>query len=172
MAIGTEKGYFQEEALNFIKVWRNVFVTSLGFLALIFILMDSFLANHSVNLKNQLREVAQAPEGAEVLRLQKNVRSFNQLMDKALVAKEKSVPWSPFFSKINSLIGSDISLTRVFIDKEQNSALLIGKTDDQATVINFKNSLIQEGFKNVSLPLSNITVNADKTVSFTITFSL
>ena len=171
-AVGTETGYFQEEMLNFIKVWRNIFVASLGFLALIFILTDSFLARNSVNLENQLQEVVQAPEGAEVLQLQKNVQSFNKLVDKALAAKEKSAHWSPFFYKINSLIGSKISLTRIFVDAEQKSALLIGKTDDQATVVNFKNSLIQEGFKNVSLPLSNIVVNADKTVSFTITFSL
>ena len=171
-AIGTEKGYFQEEILNFIKVWRNACITSLGFLVLIFILADSFLARNSVNLEKQLQTVAKAPEGAEVLQLQKNVQSFNQLMDKALVAKGKSAPWSPFFSKINSLIGSKISLTRIFVDTERNSALISGNTDDQSTVVNFKNSLIQEGFKSVSLPLSNIIINTDKTVSFTITFSL
>ncbi len=171
-ATGTEKGYFQEEILNFIKVWRNVCVTSLGFLVLIFILADSFLARNSVNLEKQLQIVSKAPEGAEVLQLQKNVQSFNQLMDKALAAKEKSIPWSPFFSKINSLIGSKIALTRISVDTERNTVLLSGNTDDQSTVVNFKNSLIKEGFKNVSLPLSNIIVNVDKTVSFIITFSL
>ncbi|MBI3045980.1 MAG: pilus assembly protein PilM [Candidatus Harrisonbacteria bacterium] len=171
-AVGTEKEYWYSQIQFFIKIWRNVFIATLGFLVLLFILADSVIYQTSVNLGKQLRVVVREPGGAEVAELQAKARQFNQLVDKASVAKEQSVGRSPLFSKIIVLAGRGISLERILMDSQQASALLSGRADNEAAALAFKNALIKEGFRGVTLPLSNIVANLDKSVSFTITFKL
>ena len=172
MAVGTEKGYYQSEIKFFIKVWRDVFLATLAFLALVFVLVDSLLYQTNLKLANQLQEIISAPHGTEVAELQEQARRFNQLVDKAAAAREKSLARSPIFSKINSLITRDITLTRVLVDAQQPSGLLSGRAVSEAAAIALKNALIKEGFKEVSLPLSTLIANVDQSVSFTISFKL
>ena len=169
-AVGTEKEYWYSQIKFFIKIWRNVFITTMGFLILLFISIDSVLYQTSANLGKQLREIVQEPEGAEVAELQEKARQFNQLVDKASIAKEQSLSRSPLFSKIIVLAGRSISLERIVI--QQASAFLSGRAENEAAALAFKNALIKEGFQGVTLPLSNIITNVDKTVSFSITFKL
>ena len=169
-AVGTEKEYWYSQIKFFIKIWRNVFITTMGFLILLFISIDSVLYQTSANLGKQLREIVQEPEGAEVAELQEKARQFNQLVDKASIAKEQSLSRSPLFSKIIVLAGRSISLERIVI--QQASAFLSGRAENEAAALAFKNALIKEGFQGVPLPLSNIITNVDKTVSFSITFKL
>ena len=171
MAIGTEEEYFQAEAMFFIKAWRSVILAIAGFVAIFFLLVDSFLYQASGQLTSQLQEISSG-QGQEIAELQGQAEKFNNLVEKSALAKEQDIPWSPFFSKINSVVKKDMSLTRIFVDTKRTSVLLSGTANDEATAVNFKNSLIEEGFKNVSLPLSNIVINSNKTVSFTITFKL
>lgn len=170
-AIGTEVGYFHNEIKIFVKIWRNTFWATLGFLAILFILADSFLARYSSNLMNQSRDVLGAAGAEEIEKLQLQARDFNQFVNKAMIAKEQSPSWSPFFANLNSL-ASNIALTRISVNSEQSTAFLIGEASDETRVVEFKNKLIQNGFKNVSLPLSNLQTNLNGTVSFSLTFSL
>jgi hypothetical protein len=170
MAVGTEKGYVQSEIKYFVKLWCNVIFAALGFLILTFIFVDSFLVRLSGQLEKKLQIITKVPESAEVARLQEQARSFNQLVNKAFIAKSQSPDWSPFFLKISVLAKKDIVFTRIFID--QSTALINAKTSSELDAINFKNALVREGFKNVSLPLSDIVTNPDGSVSFAITFRL
>ncbi len=170
--VGTEEKYYQTQVMLFVKTWRNVFLASLAFLALSFVLADSLLFRSAGQLRQQLIGTAVIPEGAEVLALKERALMFNQLVDKAFFAEERSIPRSPILIKIDSAAGGNVSLTRVFIDAERSAVLVAGRAGDQSTAVNFKNALVAEGFQNVSLPLSDIVLNQDRTVSFTITFSL
>jgi hypothetical protein len=172
MAIGTEEEYLRSRIQLFITSWKDIVFVTLGFIAAIFILTDSFLYQTADRLALQLNEISQGPEAGEVVRLQEEARKFNELVAKSEIAKQQSPSWSPLFVKLNSLLNKDISLTRVFIDASRSSALLSGNAKDEATAVNFKNALAQEGFKSVSLPLSNIVLNPNRTVSFMLTFKL
>lgn len=169
MAVGTEKSYARAEIQHFVKLWRNIVFATLGFLALLFILIDSFFARTSNRLAGELRAIERFPEGAEIAQLQEQAILFNELTEKALTAKEQGISWSPFFSKISDLAGKDIVLTRVFIDRSRSSALISGKADSEVSAVNFKNALVKEGFKDVSLPLSEI-VSEPGGVSFSVSF--
>ena len=171
MAVGTEKGYLYTEIGFFIRAWRNVFLTTLGFLIILFIAADSFLARHLQSLKEQSQTAAALPGGEEVAKLQLQARSFNQLVEKTLLVKEQSISRSPFFAKLNGL-GKRITFIRISLNAGQGSVLVTGKAPDEASAIDFKNTLIKEGFKEVSLPLSGLEANLDGTVSFTVTFKL
>lgn len=170
--LGTEKEYFYSQIKFFIKMWRNVFAASLVFLILIFILSDSVLYRLANQLNVQLQTIAGGSQGTEVAELQNSARQFNQFVDKAIVAKEASISRSALLTKINSLLKREISIIRISFDSQQSSVLLIGRADNEAAAVAFKNSLIKEGFQNVVLPLSRITANPDKSVSFTVTFRL
>jgi hypothetical protein len=171
-AIGTEEEHLRSRIQLFINSWKDIVFVTLGFVAAAFILADSFLYQTANRLAIQLNEVSRGPEASEVVRLQEEARAFNELVAKAGIAKQQSPNWSPFLTKINSLLTRDVSLTRIFLDISRSSVLLNGNAKDEATAVNFKNALAQEGFKGVSLPLSNIVVNPNKTVSFTLTFKL
>lgn len=168
--LGTEKEYFYSQVKFFIKMWRNIFVVSLVFLILIFILADSVLYRTFNQLNVQLQTITREPQGAEVAELQNNARQFNELVNKAVFAKEQSIGRSALLTKINSLLKRDVSLARFSFDSQHSSVLLVGRADNEAAAVAFKNALIKEGFQSVTLPLSGITANADKSVSFTLTF--
>ncbi|OGY64206.1 MAG: hypothetical protein A3I89_02290 [Candidatus Harrisonbacteria bacterium RIFCSPLOWO2_02_FULL_41_11] len=173
MAVGTEEKYFQSAVMLFIKMWRNVIAATLLFLSAFFFFANVLMANTVNKLDNKLREITKAPEGEEVLALQNSANTFNRLADKVLEAKKQNIDWSPFFSKISSSAKKHgIFLTRLSLDSLKSAAILGGKADGDASAINFKNSLVDGGFKEVSLPLSDIIANKDGTVSFTITFKL
>lgn len=172
MAIGTEEEYLRSRIQLFVSSWKDIIFVTLGFVATMFIFTDSFLYQTANRLTIQLNEVSRGPEVGEVVRLQEQARAFNELVAKADIAKQQSPQWSPLFTQVNSLLTRDISLTRIFVDVSRSSVLLNGNAKDEATAVNFKNALTQEGFKGASLPLSNIVLNPNKTVSFTITFKL
>src|SRR3989344_2062706 len=170
MPVGTERGYLQSEIMFFIKIWRNVIIATLSFLTILFIFADGFLVSTARQLDYQSASISGQPEGPVVITLQEKARVFNQLVDKVLFAKERSIPQSPLFIALNQLAGNKVAFSRIFVNNTQSSILVSGVTKDEAAAIDFKNALIQAGFQNVSLPLSNIISNADGTVSFTITF--
>lgn len=171
-SVGTEELSLQAETRFFFKTWRNIFIASLGFLALIFILADSFLAHTLADFKNQASRLIQAPSGAEIMQLQSQAQSFNQLVDKISVAKSQSLPVSPPFSKIYGLLNSRLSITRMTFDANASSVMIIGEADNESTAVDFKNSLVKAGFRDVSLPLSNLQSKATGGVTFTITLKV
>ena len=171
MAIGTEAGYFHNEVKIFVKVWRNIILSTLGFLAVLFVLGDSFLARYSANIEKQSQDVLRAPGAEETDKLQSQARTFNQFVGKALIAKEQSSSWSPFFADLNSL-SAGITFTRISVNGDQSTVFLVGFAPDETKVIEFKNKLVQKGFKEVSLPLSGLITNINGTVNFSLTFKL
>ncbi|MBI4991746.1 MAG: pilus assembly protein PilM [Candidatus Harrisonbacteria bacterium] len=172
MATGTEEDYRQSQIMFFVKSWRNIIAATLGFIILLFILVDTILSQASDKLVLQLQEIVKSPAGNEVLALQEQAKAFNQLLDKIFAARGQKSELSATLTRVNASLKNDVNITRILLDSSQSSALLTGKAADQSAAVNFKNTLFQGGFKNVSLPLSNIVVNPDKTVSFTLTFKL
>jgi len=70
------------------------------------------------------------------------------------------------------LAGSKITIERLSVDPDL-SALLVGRAVSDSAVIGFKNSVEKEpNFKDVVLPLSNVKVNEDGTVSFNLQFKI
>jgi len=171
-SVGTEELSLQAETRFFFKTWRNILIASLGFLALTFLLVDSFLAHTLTDFKNQASKLIQAPAGAEVIQFQSQAQSFNQLVDKIFVAKSQSLPISPSFSKIYELLNSRLSITRMTFDAGASSVMIVGEANNESTAVDFKNSIVKAGFRDVSLPLSNLQSKATGGVSFTITFKV
>lgn len=170
-ALGVEEEYNRELALNFIKSWRNIIAVTMGFLFLTLLIADSYLVRISRSVAQDLAGRTLAPL-SEIQELQNNARNFNQTADYALKAQELSVPWSPLLEKLRLLSGTRVTIERFFVDQNM-LALVIGKAVNDSAVIAFKNTVEkEENFTDVVLPLSNIKVNPDGTVSFNLQFKI
>ena len=172
---GVDVGYYRQMALNFISGWRNIALFVLGFVAIVFGVSDVFLIRTSAQIKSDL-ESRGLVSLSEIQALQSEVQKFNRDVSGALAAQELSRPWSPLYDKIlaniRSLTGQNVKIDRLYIDQNL-SALMIAKASNDSTVINFKNLMAKEvNFQDVVLPLSNIKVNSDGTVSFTLQFKI
>ncbi|MDP1718979.1 MAG: hypothetical protein Q8L24_00965 [bacterium] len=174
-ATGVDVGYYRQSLLNFIKTWRNIFVFVLGFVAAVFLIGDIFLINSASAVSDSLKNRSLVPL-ADIRALQSDVQKFNQNVNYALKAQDLSDSWAPLFDKISAnlraLSGQTVRIERLYIDSNF-SALMIAKASNDSAVINLKNAMAKEAnFKDVVLPLSNIKVNSDGTVSFTLQFKI
>lgn len=170
MASGTESEYLHSQIISFVKLWRSILLVTAGFFVIIFIASDSFFAHTAGDVAEQIQGAVKLPNATEIDKLQKEVNVFNGLVEKISYARERSRTWSPFLIKVNQLFGN-IGLTRLALNTEQGSVFLIGRAQNEAAVIDFKNKLVGAGVQNINLPLSKIMDNVDGTVSFSMTFN-
>ncbi len=170
-AVGVEQEYYRELTIGFIKAWRNSLVAALTFVFLVILVADSLLARQAAAGARDLASRALVPL-AEIQALQADVKKFNQGVDFALKAQEITPEWSQFYDKMRLLTGQKVTIQRLFVDPNL-SALLVGTAVNDSAVIQFKNTISKDpNFKDVVLPLSNIKVNEDGTVAFSLNFKL
>ena len=170
---GTEEEFRQHQIINFIKIWRNIVLTSLSFIFIAFIVVEGFLMKTANSLNNQLANLANLPELSEVNKLQEEAEKFNERVELGLRVKNQIYNWSPFFEKIKNLAGNDIVIGRIFIQSQETPILFNGRATDEKAIIDFKTKLEQDSqFKDINLPLAGITPVPNNLLSFTITFRL
>ncbi len=170
---GTEEEFRQHQLINFIKIWRNIILTSLSFILAAFIVVDGFIIKNADSLSRQVANLSNLPELNEVNKLQEEAEGFNEKIELGLRAKGQIYAWSPFFEKIRELTGEDIVIERIFIQSRETPILFNGLAVDEEAIINFKNKLEQESqFQNIDLSLASITSAADGSLRFAIIFKL
>ena len=170
-AVGTENGYLYSQIKFFVKLWRNILLTTAVFFLFIFIAADSFLAQKLNSISGQISQITAMPGGDEVAKLQQEAAVFNGFVEKTSYAKEQSRSWSDFTARLNAL-SKNVKLVRVSLNPDQKTGFVIGRTSSEAAAIDFKDKLSGEGLQNVNLPLSKIETSANGDVIFSITFSL
>ena len=170
-AVGTEDKYFKSRITYFVGTWRNIILTSLAFILLIFLSADAFLMRIGRLAERELLGKLAQSEVQEVDRLQKEAQEFNRLVGLASSLKQKSAAWSPVLEQLNKL-AANITLDRIFIDINKR-VILNGRAQSEAAAIAFKNKLLQEkNFDKVILPLSSFRPNPESLISFTVNFEI
>ncbi len=170
---GTEEEFRQHQTINFIKIWRNIALTSLSFILIAFIVLEGFLVKTANSLNNQRANLANLPEIEKINKLQEEAKNFNSRVDLSLKAKEQVYNWSPFLEKIKNLAGNDIIIERIFVQSKEMPVLFNGQALDESAIINFKDKLEKEDqFGEISLSLASITAAPDGKLRFTITFKI
>jgi hypothetical protein len=82
-------------------------------------------------------------------------------------------PLSPFIESLKTIANKEIVLEHIVIGKSGSRNQLTGRAPSEQSAINFKNRLAgQEKLSNVSLPLSDITIEPDKSVTFNLSFEI
>ncbi len=169
---GTEEEFHQHQLISFVKIWRNIILTSLSFIIIAFVASEIFLIQNNKSLNSQLANLTNKPEAQEISKLQEEAQKFNQLIEVALRAKTQTSNWLPLFEKIEKLAGKDITIERIFIQSATTPILLNGRATNEAVLINFKNDLEKDSqFQDINMPLS-INPLPSGLISFNITFGL
>jgi hypothetical protein len=170
---GTEEEFRQYQLINFIKIWRNVVLTTISFVLVAFMGIYGFLIKTTNSLNNQLANLANLPELEEINKLQTEAEEFNERVELGIQVKNQIYKWSPFFEKIKTLAGSEVSIERIFIQSQDTPVLFNGRAVNEKAIIDFKTKLEQDSqIENINLSLSGITPTAEGSFIFTITFKL
>lgn len=176
--VGGENNYQGAMLLEFVKSWRNVIAATLGFIFVAFLAATSFLIQKSASFSERVLDPKLASL-TEIEELQTAAKNFNKTVDLALTAQESSPDWSLPLEKIKSLAGTKVTIERLSVETDLSvlpagrQAFLVGRAVSDAAMIGFKNDLAKDSnFSEVVLPLSNVKVNEDGTVSFNLQFKI
>ena len=105
--------------------------------------------------------------------MEAEANKFNILVDKALIAENKSGKVSPSFDIFNNLAGDNIKIQRVLFDPVKGTTLITAIANNTQSVIDFKNDLTErKEFKDVEFSFTSTVTNPDGTIFFPITFKL
>lgn len=168
---GTEEEFQRQRTIDFIKIWRNIVLTSLFFVLVIFIATDAFLIKTVNSLNNRLANFINQPEKEVFSNLLEEAEKFNAKMDLALQAKSQVSNFTPLFEKIKNLAGNEIIIDRIFIQSQDLPILFNGRAVNEKAIIDFKTLVEKDSeFKEVNLPLSGIASDSDGLFNFNITF--
>lgn len=170
-APGTEDEFKQQRIIYFIKIWKNIILTSLFFVLIAFIAIDAFLIKTINSLNNQTANFINQP-GQEVFnKIQEEAKNFNAKIELALLAKSQVFDQTPLLEKIKNLAGQDITIDRIFIQSPDLPILFNGRAVSEKAIIDFKTALEKDSsFKEINLQLSSIASASGGLFKFSITF--
>jgi hypothetical protein len=171
---GTEEEFRQSQVIYFSKMWRNIILTSFGFISVVFVILNMFLAGTANSLSERLANFVNLPETEEMANLQAEAAKFNAKVAVAVEARKESLQWSKFLEEIKSVSGENITIDRIFIQSPLDGTVLFnGRAPNESAVVNFKESLEKnEYFKNINLPLSGIASLTGGMLSFSVDFKM
>jgi len=170
---GTEEEFRQERMMGFLRLWRNVALTALFFILIVFAGADVFLTKTANSLNSEISNIADLSGNAEFQSLQKQANDFNKKVSLSLEAKSQATQWPPFFEKIKNLAGYDIEIQRIYIQSKDAEILFNGKAGNDKAILDFKDKLEKDlQFEQVKFPVSGVSQSADGKLSFSMTFKL
>jgi len=166
--------FWRDQIFSFVSVWRNTVLIVLGFMLVVFIASDLFLAKEIKNIREIAAISLKRPETSELAGLQAKVTEFNNLVAAALSARNLVNDVTPFLKKMNSMaIDNGITVSRLGLHAAALDVNLSGTARTQDQIIAFKNKLAAlPQVSDVSLPLSGIVPDANRGFSFSTTFKL
>ena len=169
----TALGVFEHQQVkNFVRIWRNIFITSLGFLLALFVSTNIFLRSEIADLNKEKESIVSAPSAEELASLSEEVAAFNGLVQDVAVIQAGGVEPSSFLVKISEIAGEDIGIVRISFNPSGLTVLVNGLAPNETAAVNFKNRIgAQAQFYDADLPLQSISTTVEG-VSFTLNFKV
>ncbi len=177
IALGTGEGgfdvFYEDQVLNFIRLWRNILTGVLGFFLVVFGVSAFYLAQKTNSFKENLANISVRYSGTDLQDVENKVKDFNGLVTAASQVRSGSASWQVFFQKLFSLAAANqVTLDQLSIPSLAGQISIVASAPDHDTILRFKNALAaRPDFQNVDLPLANIVTQPDNSVDFTINFN-
>lgn len=166
---GVQTAYWNERALMFARLWQKALLISFAFVFAVAVAADSYLAR--VEQRARTTPVVKPAEFEEVTRLTAAAAEFNRRVALGAAARDEITDWLPLFGRLKQLAGGTVIFRELSVQKEQ--VTVSAAAPSQVAALNFKNKLaLEKNFEGVDLPLASLTENADRTVSFSMTFKV
>lgn len=165
--------YYQERALSLLSLCRNIVTGALIFVFIAYLIVDGVFYRTESSNRAQSSTLKTNINTAEVIALRDSATQFNQLVTLAGVAKSHEANWFPIFDALRLAAGANVSISRIFADKNNLSLIITGTATNELAAINFKGRVERiANMKSVSLPLSQIKTEGESSVSFSLTATL
>jgi len=165
--------YYQERLINFTRLWRHIILSTVTFIFISYVVVDSSFVQQEKQLRLRTTEEFSLSDLQNSRTIQENIGSFNRLLGLIEKVTTQENTWSQFIVKMQSLAGVEISIERLYADKVGKTVQISGKAQSEQAAINYKNRLLAvPEIENVLLPLSNLKTDANQRVSFSLTFKV
>lgn len=166
---GVQTAYWNERALMFARLWQKALLASFAFVFAVAVATDSYLARKERDMQRE--PLAKSAELQEVARLTSAAADFNRRVALGLAAQGEITDWLPLLGRLKQLSLGVIVFRDLSLQGGQVS--LSASAPSQVAALNFKNKLaLEKNFEGIDLPLASLTENADRTVSFSMTFKV
>ncbi|MEK7464395.1 MAG: hypothetical protein AAB617_01305 [Patescibacteria group bacterium] len=166
--------FYEEQVVNFIRIWRTVIVGTLMIFVLVFGISVAFLTSQSNKVSVSLAGFGGQSSQTELLELNNSSVEFNYLTHGIAKIKSSAYPWHEVLLKIKKLTDeNNIDFQSLGFGTSDSSVSLSAKAPSNSQVLRFKNILVKEpGISDVDLPLSSINSDEDSSVTFVISFKM
>lgn len=163
--------YYEERTLMFLSAWRNIIVGVMVFMLAAFIGVNTLFTREDVRLRTKITTEFSTKDLADSQKVQEQVADFNQQLTFIEKMTEQEASWSPFMRAISEVAGKGIVIEHLIANKANSRNTITGQASSEEAAISFKNRLAADSrFKNVKLPLSDLTIEPDKSVTFNLSF--
>lgn len=169
-ATGSQAEYYQERALNFVGLWRNIIVGTLVLVLASFILIDTIFSKQQKQLEQRLAAPVDEMTTKGSVMVRGKIEAFNTLLAMVSSTSKNENAWSPTLKSLSKIAGDEISFDRIYINKGDLRGLINGRGASDEGILAFKDRLAADpSTASVDLPLSNIKIDADKSSTFSLT---
>lgn len=170
-ASDTQNKYNAYQATNFVKLWRNVSVTVLGSILVLFVTVDVFLGGVVTKLQRQSVEISQNPAVGKLAELQQEAEVFNKKVGTLTQAQQERSHWSDFFTDMQAMGGNDVTIKRISIQSIDVPVTIFGEADTQAAIGDFEKALqANPRVTDVKFQLSSVTQTEGGKFGFNMSF--
>lgn len=173
-AISVLEEYYQNQTLNMLALWRNIFTITFAFFILVFGVSDLFLRQIDMDLREKNQITLTSPEAAEFETIKERAEEFNKLVRLVGEAKRSEKQISPLLAAFKDQSAKNgITLTRITIQSLDQTAVLNGLAPSQAAIVKFKNELSSlPQISEVNLPLASLVPAEDGWFSFSMSLKI
>lgn len=170
--LSSVKLFYQEQALIFIRLWRNVIAGVLAVLLIAFGSSAYFLVNQTKSLNRQLGLFSDRSKQQEYAELGKKAKEFNNLVASIKTARGPAGQLYPFLVRLSKLASNHrVILENLGVTSLGEPINLTARSPDYETIVRFKDAMVADpSFYEVNLIVSKITALEDNTVLFNIVF--
>jgi hypothetical protein len=164
--------FHEEYLLDFMNLWRVLLPAALGFLIIILILADNFLAVTKASVESQPAFSEQESQAIEFL--QASSTAFNQSVALITSAEQQLSGNYLMITDITKIASQNmVTITGISFQSASDPILVTGSTGSENQIVAFKNAIQNDShFGPANLPLSNIQQSANGGYVFSVTFPL
>jgi hypothetical protein len=171
-SISAMEFFENDQTLNFIRIWRNIFLTVFGFMLAVFAVTNVlFERSLTKTIQNQSVLITNV-DAQELQTLKDKADMFNQAVEKISQFRAKRANISALLRKIDDLSMGSIIIQGINFQSVDLPSEIIGVTVNEKAAVDFKNRLSEQPqFTDVELPFGNITTSGGR-VLFNITLKI
>lgn len=171
MPIGTEEAYENQKALAFAKFISNAIIAVSVFFIIIYSANLLLMISVGKNFSNQISALNSAPMDYDIVRLENDARSFNELVAKVNGIISAMPEWSPLLEELKARSVDGIIISNLSLPSPTDQMAIVGTASNRGQLNLYRKSLEESSWlTGVNMPLTNLAQKEN--IPFSMTFRL